>query len=66
MQVRVLIPSTVADRLDRLAERVPLVAGRSAAHVRGALAREAIAAGLEVIEADPARLVRPAVTKETK
>jgi hypothetical protein len=65
VQVRVLIPEAVAERLDRLAERVPVVAGRSAAHVRGALAREAVLAGVEALEADPARLVRPK-DKETR
>lgn len=60
MIVRMAIPEALALRLDRLAERVPVVSGRSAAHARAALAREAIEAGLEAIEADPAKLVRPA------
>lgn len=66
MILRMVLPEALAVRLDQLAARVPVVAGRSASHARAAFAREAIEAGLAALERDPTKLVRPAPAKEAK
>lgn len=57
MVLRLVLPDEQLARLERLRGAVPLITRRSA------LVRELVRVGLDVVEREPSRLVRPA--KET-